>query len=63
MLDCPEDAELVIGHNAKTADELRSMIHDGRWNELIGKVKVRKGDVIQIDPGTIHSITAGVCVL
>ncbi|MBQ3852845.1 MAG: class I mannose-6-phosphate isomerase [Lachnospiraceae bacterium] len=63
VLDCPEDAELVIGHNAKTADELRSMIHDGRWNELIGKVKVRKGDVIQIDPGTIHSITAGVCIL
>ena len=63
VLDCPENAELVIGHNAKNADELRSMVSGGRWNELIRKVKVRKGEVIQIDPGTVHSITAGFCIL
>ena len=63
ILDCPEGSELVIGHNAKSKDELRSMISEGRWDELIRKVKVRKGEVIQIDPGTIHSITAGMCLL
>ncbi len=63
VLDCPEGAELVVGHNAKTHEELRTMVSEGRWDELIRKVKVRKGDVIQIDPGTVHSITSGVCLL
>ena len=63
VLDCPEDAELVVGHNAETADDLRAMVYAGRWDELIRKVKVKKGDVIQIEPGTVHSITAGVCLL
>jgi mannose-6-phosphate isomerase class I len=63
ILDCPEDAELVIGHNAKTAEELKAMVSEGRWDELIRKVKIARGDIIQIDPGTVHSITAGVCLL
>lgn len=63
VLDCPEDAELVIGHNAGTSEELRAMVAEGRWDDLIRKVRVRKGDIIQIDPGTVHSITAGVCLL
>jgi mannose-6-phosphate isomerase class I len=63
ILDCPDDAELVIGHNARTADELKTMVSGGRWNELLRKVKVSKGEVIQIDPGTVHSITSGVCLL
>ncbi len=63
ILDCPEDAQLVVGHNAETSGELRAMVAEGRWNDLIRKVRVRKGDVIQIDPGTVHSITAGVCLL
>lgn len=63
ILDCPEDAELVLGHNAADRDELRSMVTGGRWNELLRKVRIGKGDVIQIEPGTVHSITAGVCLL
>ena len=63
ILDCPEDAELVIGHNAKTAEELKAMASEGRWDELIRKVKIERGEIIQIDPGTVHSITAGVCLL
>ena len=63
ILDCPEGAELVIGHNAKDRKELASMIHEGRWTEFIRKVPVKKGDFIQIDPGTVHAITAGVLIL
>ena len=63
VLDCPDGAELVIGHNAKTREELCKMIDDGKWDALIRKVPVKKGDIIQIDPGTVHAITSGVCVL
>ena len=63
VLDCPEDGELIVGHNASSREELIEMIDNGRWDELIRRVPVKKGDMIQIDAGTVHAITAGVCVL
>ena len=63
VLDCPEGAELVIGHNAKTREELIQMIEENRYEELIRRVPVRKGDFIQIEPGTIHAITEGLLIL
>ena len=63
VLDCPEDGELVAGHNAASRDELVRMIDEGEWDKLIRRVKIKPGDAIQIDPGTVHAITAGVCVL
>ena len=63
VLDCPEGAALVIGHNAKTKEELADMIHQGRWNEFIREIPVKKGDFIQIDPGTVHAIKGGLLIL
>lgn len=63
VLDCPDDARLVVGHNAGTREELREMIAQGRWNELIREVPVKKGDFIQIDPGTVHAIKSGFLIL
>lgn len=63
IIDCPESAELVVGHNARTREELSEMIHQGRWDRLIRKIPIRKGDFIQIDPGTVHAITAGCMIL
>lgn len=63
VLDCPEGAALVVGHNASTREELKSMIEDGRWGELIREIPVRKGDFIQIDPGTVHAIKGGLMIL
>ena len=63
IIDCPDDAKLVIGHNAKTHEELSDMIHNGRWSEFIRYVPIKKGDFIQIDPGTVHTITSGCMIL
>ena len=63
VMDCPENAELVIGHNAKTREELAEMVHAGRYEELIRRVPVKKGDFLQIVPGTIHAITPGMLIL
>lgn len=63
ILDCPEDAELVVGHHAKTREELSSMIYGGQWDALIRKIPIQKGDFIQIDPGTVHAITTGCMIL
>ena len=50
ILDCKEDASIVIGHNAKDKKELADMINQGRWNELIRVVPIKKGDFFQINP-------------
>lgn len=63
VLDCPEGASLVIGHNAETREELADMIRRGRWKEFIREIPVKKGDFIQIDPGTVHAVKGGLLIL
>lgn len=63
ILDCGEDASIVIGHNAKSKEELDDMVNQGRWGELIREIKVKKGDFLQIDPGTVHAIKAHTLIL
>ena len=63
ILDAPEGGTLVAGHNATTKEELASMIHEGRWDEFIREIPVKKGDFIQIDPGTVHAIKGGLLIL
>ena len=63
IIDCPDNACLVVGHNASTKEELEDMIKNGRWDEFIRKLPIQPGDFIQIDPGTVHAITAGCLIL
>ena len=63
VLDCPENASIVIGHHAQTKEELNDMIHNGKWNEFIRELPVKKGDFMQIDPGTVHAIKGGLLIL
>lgn len=39
------------------------MIKEGRWGEFIRELPVKKGDFIQIDPGTVHAIKGGIMLL
>lgn len=63
ILECDEDATLVVGHNAATKEELCDMIDNGKFRELIREVPIKKGDFIQINPGTVHAIKGGVMIL
>lgn len=63
ILDCEEDATIVIGHHAKDKQELKQMIAENRWNELISVRPIKKGDFFQIEPGTVHAIKAGTLIL
>lgn len=63
ILECKENATIVIGHNAKTKEGLRQMIEEGRWSEFIREVPIKKGDFLQIDPGTVHAIKGGTLIL
>ena len=63
ILNCDEDAKIVIGHNAKDRDELKFMIEHEEWNKLIRTRSIKKGDFFQITPGTVHAIKAGTLLL
>lgn len=63
VLGCREGATIVIGHNARTREELVKMIDEGRWKELIREVPIHKGDFFQIEPGCVHAIKGGTLIL
>ena len=63
ILDCDEDAQIVIGHNAAGHEEVVSMIENGQWDEFIRVIPVHKGDFFQINPGTVHAIKTGTLIL
>ncbi|MBO5087782.1 MAG: mannose-6-phosphate isomerase, class I [Lachnospiraceae bacterium] len=63
ILDCDEDATIIIGHHAKTKQELEDMIHGAKWKELIREIPVHKGDFFQINPGCVHAIKGGTLIL
>lgn len=63
ILDASEDATIIVGHNAKDRQELSDMITNGRWNEFIREIPIKKGDFIQIEPGTVHAIKSGTLLL
>ena len=63
ILECGEDAEIIIGHNAESPAALREMVEEGRWNELLRRIPIHRGDFFQIDPGCLHAIKGGTMVL
>lgn len=63
IMGCKENATIVIGHNAQTEEELKEMVAQGRWQDLIREIPIHKGDFIQIDPGTVHAIKADTLIL
>jgi len=63
VLDCKKDSELVVGHHARTKEELKEWVEKKEWDKLIRKVPIHKGDFCQIAPGCVHAIQKGTFVL
>ncbi len=63
IMDAKPGTTIVIGHNAKNKDEVKSMIENGRWTDFIREVPVHKGDFFFIEPGTVHAIKGGTVIL
>ncbi|AVN58932.1 type I phosphomannose isomerase catalytic subunit [Mesoplasma florum] len=63
ILDCPNNAEIIYGHNAKNKNDFLDSIKSNDWKNILNKVKVNKGDFIYVPPGKIHAITPNITVL
>jgi mannose-6-phosphate isomerase len=62
VVDAEPGAELLIGHRATSRQELAAMIDAGRWDELLLRRQVAKGDFVYIPSGTVHAVGPGLLV-
>lgn len=63
ILAAKENAEIVYGHTAQSSSELKTMIANNQWSELLRSTKVKAGDFFPVPTGTIHAIGAGTLIL
>ncbi len=63
IIDCDDNTEMIFGHNAKSKKELEEMIKNDNWDDLLRKVKIKKGDFFYVPSGTIHALCKGTLVL
>ncbi|WHY80209.1 mannose-6-phosphate isomerase, class I [Neobacillus sp. WH10] len=63
IIDCKEDADMIFGHNAHSREELVEHMNEGKWNELLRRVKIKPGDFFYVPSGTIHALCEGTIVL
>ena len=54
---------VVATENCSGVRALSRMVEEGRWKELIREIPIKKGDFIQIEPGTVHAIKAHTLIL
>ena len=59
VLDCDKNTQMVMGHHAKTKDELIQAIENDDYDHLLNSFEIHKGDFFYIPSGTIHAICKG----
>ncbi|WP_313802451.1 mannose-6-phosphate isomerase, class I [Cytobacillus sp.] len=63
VIDCKENAEIILGHFAKTKKELADRLEKGQWDQLLNRIIVKPGDFFYVSSGTIHALCEGILVL
>lgn len=63
IVECDEGAELIYGFKEKISkEEFRKAIEENTLLDKVNRVKVHKGDVFFIEPGTLHAIGKGILI-
>ncbi len=63
VLDCEPDATIIYGHTAQTKETFVQMVEQGKWNDLLVELPVKKGDFFYVPSGTIHALKKGTLIL
>lgn len=63
IIDCQPNSEIILGHKAKTIEELKTKINENRFDDLLNKRMVNKGDSFFIEDGIIHAIGKNIVIL
>lgn len=63
ILDCTQDARLILGHTAQTKKELKQYIDTSNWKSLLTEIPIKPGDFFFVPSGTVHALGKGTLVL
>jgi mannose-6-phosphate isomerase len=56
ILEADETTEIIIGHKAKNEEELRCLVKNENYDQLLNKFKINIGDYFYIPAGKVHAI-------
>lgn len=62
VLDCKPGTKLVMGHHAKSKEELKKMIANDDYDQLLNIIDIKTGDFFYIPAGTLHAICKGTLI-
>lgn len=61
IMDCEPGAKIIYGFNDKySTDDFARAIEEGKIEEMVNYVEVKKGDFFLIEAGTLHAICKGI---
>lgn len=63
IVDAKEGATIIIGHVARTREELEKYIERKDFLGLVREIPIKRGDFFYIPAGTIHAIKGGTVIL
>lgn len=59
FLEAPNDGMLINGCRCKDKEEVRKLLDQERYMEILDAIPVKVGDYVFVEPGTLHCISAG----
>lgn len=63
ILAAQPGAVAYYGHQARSADEMKVALNQGKLEKLLTTIKVKAGDLIYVPAGTLHALGAGIVAL
>lgn len=63
ILEAGQKAEIIIGHKAKTTEELTKLVNEEKYEELLNKFRIKMGDYFYIPAGKVHAICKNTTLL
>ncbi|WP_057913675.1 mannose-6-phosphate isomerase, class I [Peribacillus muralis] len=63
VIDAEPGSEIILGHKAQTKEEMVKLTSEERWDDLLQKQPVKRGDFIFVKSGTVHAIGKGIVIL
>lgn len=60
FIEADSTADLVFGTTANTKDELSTLVHDNKWDQLLKRIPVHKDDFVYVPAGMLHAMQKGV---
>jgi len=59
LLEEPESGTMINGCRCSSKEELRNCVKEERWEDIIDRLPVKKGDYVYVAEGTLHAMTKG----